>query len=165
MSKTRIPAVDGWFTTDDTAPQLIGARGIESGSYYWPTALAVSGNPAAPGEAREEALLSRRGRLWSWTTNHYPPPEPYVSPDPFVPYSVCAVELETEKMVVLGQLATGADADALELGMEMELVLGTLFEDGEHEHLVWQWAPLRRSEATAQRPDGSGARSRPIGSA
>ena len=75
-------------------------------------AIATSGNPAQPGEEREEALLSRRGRLWSWTTNHYAPPEPYVAPDPFVPYTVCAVELDAEQMVVLGGLATGADPDA-----------------------------------------------------
>ncbi|MGH8977200.1 MAG: Zn-ribbon domain-containing OB-fold protein [Acidimicrobiia bacterium] len=139
--KQRVPAAEGWFTLDEASPQLIGARGKESGSYYWPTAIATSGNPATPGEEREEALLSRRGRLWSWTTNHYAPPEPYVAPDPFVPYTVCAVELEAEQMVVLGQLATGADSELLEVGMEMELVLGTLFEDDEHEHVVWQWAP------------------------
>ena len=142
MSKTRVPAAEGWFTMDESAPQLTGARGAESGSYFWPTAIATSGNPAKPAETREPALLSRRGRLWSWTTNHYAPPEPYVAPDPFVPYTVCAVELESEQMVVLGQLATGAGAEQLEVGMEMELVLGPLYEDDEHEYVVWQWAPL-----------------------
>jgi uncharacterized OB-fold protein len=142
MAKTRVPAAEGWFTMDEAAPQLVGARGTDSGSYFWPTAIATSGNPNAPAEPREEALLSRRGRLWSWTTNHYAPPEPYVSPDPFVPYTVCAVELEAEQMVVLGGLATGADPSVLEVGMEMELVLGPLYEDDEHEYVVWQWAPL-----------------------
>ena len=139
--KERIAAAEGWFTLDEAAPQLIGARGKASGSYFWPTGIATSGNPATPGEEREPALLSRRGRLWSWTTNHYAPPEPYVAPDPFVPYTVCAVELETEQMVVLGQLATAADAEVLEVGMEMELVLGSLYTDDEHEYVVWQWAP------------------------
>jgi uncharacterized OB-fold protein len=141
VSKQRVPAVDNWFTMDEAEPQLMGARGVDTGSYFWPTALAVSANPSRPGEAREPALLSRRGRLWSWTTNHYAPPEPYVSPDPFVPYTVCAVELAEEKMVVLGQLATAADATQLEVGMDMELVLGPLYEDDEHEYVVWQWAP------------------------
>jgi uncharacterized protein len=58
-----------------------------------------------------------------------------------VPYTVCAVELDTERMVVLGQLATGADATQLEVGMPMELVLGPLYEDDDHEYVVWQWAP------------------------
>jgi uncharacterized OB-fold protein len=149
--KDRVPAAEGWFTMDEAAPQLVGARGKESGSYFWPTAIAVSGNPVAPGEAREPALLSRRGRLWSWTTNHYAPPEPYVAPDPFVPYTVCAVELEEEQMIVLGQLAMGAYPARLEVGMDMELVLGPLYEDAEHEYVVWQWAPVGASPTKGTR--------------
>jgi uncharacterized OB-fold protein len=53
------------------------------------------------------------------------------------------VELEEEHMVVLGQLATGAEPEQLEVGMEMELVLGPLYEDDDHEYVVWQWAPLQ----------------------
>ncbi len=141
MSRTRIPAVEGWFTTNEDAPALLGTRGVDSGSYFWPAAVAVSGNPVAAVEDREPVELSRIGRLWSWTTNHYAPPEPYVAPDPFVPYTVCAVELDEERMVVLGQLATGADPAHLEIGMTMELVLGPLYTDDEHEYVVWQWAP------------------------
>jgi uncharacterized OB-fold protein len=79
--------------------------------------------------------------VWSWTTNHYQPPPPYVAPDPFVPYTVVAVELHEEQMVVLGGLADGVDPDRLEVGMEVELVLGTLFGDEEHTYTVWRWAP------------------------
>jgi uncharacterized protein len=143
-NKTRVPAVEGWFTTGDdgNAPALIGARGATSGSYFFPTAVAVSGNPHAPGEERTPALLSRRGRVWSWTTNHYAPPEPYMSPDPFVPYTVVAVELADEQMVVLGTLADGVDASTLEIGAEVELELGRLYEDDEHEYTVWKWRPV-----------------------
>ena len=141
MSKTRVSAAPDWFTMDEAAPALLGARGTQSGSYFWPTALAVSGNPSVPGEEREPTTLSRHGTLWSWTTNHYAPPEPYVAPDPFVPYTVCAVELDKERMVVLGGLATGADPAQLAVGMPMELVLGPLYEDDDHEYVVWQWAP------------------------
>jgi uncharacterized OB-fold protein len=140
-AKTKVPAVDGWFTTGDR-PALLGARGAQSGSYFFPTAVAVSGNPHAPGEAREPVELSRRGRVWSWTTNHYAPPEPYVSPDPFVPYTVVAVELEREQMTVLGALADGVDPGTLEVGTEVELELGTLYEDDEHEYTVWKWRPV-----------------------
>ena len=54
--KTRVPAVDGWFTMDEAAPALIGGRGLDTGSFYWPTALAVSGNPSAPGEERAPGM-------------------------------------------------------------------------------------------------------------
>lgn len=146
MTTQRVAAIDGWFTTDEVAPALLGARGVESGSYFWPAALAVSANPNAPFEAREPVELSRTGRLWSWSTNHYQPPEPYVPNGPdgsFVPYTVCAVELEREQMVVLGPLATGADAALLAVGIEMELVLGPLFTEGDVEHVIYQWAPRR----------------------
>jgi uncharacterized protein len=150
MNKTRVSAAPDWFTMDETAPALLGAKGTKSGSYFWPTAVAVSGNPNVPGEERAPTQLSRQGTLWSWTTNHYAPPEPYVSPDPFVPYTVCAVELTEEKMVVLGGLATGADATQLAVGMTMELVLGPLYEDDEHEYVVWQWAPLGAAASGAR---------------
>jgi len=104
--------------------------------------VAVSRNPAAPAEELEEVALGRRGRVWSFTTNHYPPPAPYVAPDPFVPYTIVAVELPEEQMVVLGQLDESADPDVLTVGAEVELVLGTLYEDDEHEYAVWKWRPL-----------------------
>jgi len=145
MAKTRVPAVEGWFTFDpenEAEPHLIGSRGAESGSYFFPKALAVSGNPDAPLEERDEVQLGRRGKVWSYTTNHYQPPEPYVAPDPFVPYSVVAVELPEEQIVVLGQLAEGVDPASISVGTEVELVLGTLYEDDEHEYVVWKWKPV-----------------------
>jgi uncharacterized OB-fold protein len=141
MSKTRVPAIEGWFTSDGDTPALVGRRGTETGSYFFPPTLAFSRNPAAPAEELEEVELSRRGRVWSWTTNHYQPPAPYMSPDPFVPYTVVAVELPEEQMVVLGPLAPGADAGALAVGQEVELTLAPLYEDDEREYVVWSWRP------------------------
>jgi uncharacterized OB-fold protein len=141
MAKTRVPAIDGWFTTGDQ-PALLGSRGQETGSYFFPKGVAVSRNPAAPAEEREEVALGRRGRVWSFTTNHYPPPAPYVAPDPFVPYTIVAVELPEEQMVVLAQLDDGADPEALSVGAEVELVLGTLYEDDDQEYVVWKWRPV-----------------------
>jgi len=139
--KTQVPAVDGWFTLGD-APALLASRGVETGSYFFPKNLAFSRNPAAPTEDLTEVELSRRGRIWSWTTNHYQPPAPYMAADPFVPYTVVAVELVEEQMVVLGPLAPDADPSTLSVGTEVELTLGTLYEDDEHEYVVWQWKPV-----------------------
>ena len=36
-------------------------------------------NPECAGTAFDEVTLSRRGRVWSHTTNHYPPPAPFVA--------------------------------------------------------------------------------------
>ena len=141
-AKARVPAIENWFTMD-AEPHLLGLHDPGSGSYFFPKDVAVSSVPGRAGAPLEEVPLSRTGRLWSYTTNHYQPPDPYVSPDPFVPYTVAAVELAAERMVVLGQLAPGVDPTTLEIGMEMELVLDTLFEDEQAEHVVWKWRPLQ----------------------
>ena len=139
--KTRVAAVDGWFTLGDE-PALLGSRGAETGSYFFPKNLAFSRNPIAPTEDLTEVELSRRGKVWSWATNHYQPPAPYMSPDPFVPYTVVAVELIEEQMVVLGPLAPDADPSTLSVGTEVEITLGTLYEDDDHEYVIWQWKPV-----------------------
>ena len=139
--KTQVPAVDGWFTLGDS-PALLASRGVETGSYFFPKNLAFSRNPAAPAEELTEVELSRRGRVWSWTTNYYQPPAPYVAADPFVPYTVVAVELIDEQMVVLGPLAPECDPETLAVGTDVELTLGTLYEDDEHEYVVWHWKPV-----------------------
>lgn len=139
-ARNRVPVMDGWFTQGDE-PHLLGLHDPGSGSYFFPKDVAISRAPGHADAPLEEVALSRTGRLWSWTTNHYPPPAPYVSPDPFEPYTVVAVELPRERMVVLGQLAPGVDPATLELGREMELVIDTLSEDEENEYLVWKWKP------------------------
>ena len=141
MSKQRVPAIEGWFTLEE-APQLIGLRDAESGTCFFPKDVAVSRAPGFDHVELDEVRLSRTGKLWSYTTNNYKPPEPYVSPDPFEPYTVAAVELTAERMVVMGQLAAGVDPASLQVGMEMELVLGTLYEDDENEYVVWKWQPV-----------------------
>ena len=141
MPKPRIPAIENWFT-DEAEPHLLGLRDPGSGSYFFPKDVAISAAPGHAGAELEEVELSRTGTLWSWTTNHYQPPPPYVSPEPFEPYTVAAVELARERMVVLGQLAADVDPATLEAGLEMELVVETLFEDEEGEHVVWKWRPL-----------------------
>jgi uncharacterized OB-fold protein len=136
MTKPTQPAIEGWFTTDPE-PALLGSRCTTCGTYVFPHASIACPNPECDGAEFDEVPLSRRGRLWSWTTNHYAPPAPYVSPDPFVPYTVAAVELPDEKLVVLGQV-DGAP-DGLAVGTEMEVVVDTLFEDDDAVHQVWKW--------------------------
>lgn len=141
MHKTPTPAAPGWFTLDREAPQLLGTRCKRCGTVFFPRESTFCRSPRCDGTEFEEVPLSRRGRLWSFTNNCYPPPEPFVAKDPFEPYAIAAVELEEEKMVVLGQVVSDVSVADLEAGMEMELVLGTLYEDDEHEYLIWKWRP------------------------
>lgn len=136
------PALHGWFTMDPEKPQLLGSRCKKCGTYYFPKQSNYCKNPDCDSEEFESLPLSRTGKLWSFTNASYQPPEPFVSPEPFVPYAIAAVELEKEKMVVLGQVVAGIDVEELKAGMEMELVLETLFVDENSEKVTWKWKPL-----------------------
>ena len=137
--RARVPAVEGFFTMGDE-PQLIGGR-LETGGYCFPLHLGGS-DPRCPAGSVEEVLLSRRGRIWSFTNSAYPPPPPFIITEPYVPVVVAAVELEVERMVILGQVTPGWTVDDLEVGMEVELDLGVLYADEDTDHLTWQWRPL-----------------------
>jgi uncharacterized OB-fold protein len=139
-TKERVPAVEGWFTAGDD-PRLLGHRCASCGSFFFPKIAGECRNPGCDGTELEEVPLSNRGTVWSYTTNHYAPPPPFVASDPFEPYSLAAVELSDEKLVVLGQVDPAIDPATLRVGMEVELSVGTLYEDDEHEYLVWRWVP------------------------
>jgi len=141
-SKTRVPAIEGWFTTDEDKPHLLGSQCTDCKSYFFPKESLYCRNPSCTSREFEDVSLSRTGTVWSFTEHYYQPPPPYMSPDPFEPYTVAAVELAEEKMVVLGQVAAGVSHSELKAGMPVELVLETLYEDDDSEYLVWKWKPL-----------------------
>lgn len=141
-AKPRVAALEGWFTLDENEPRLLGSRCRGCGTVYFPKQTLFCRNPACDSTEFEEAPLSRRGRVWSCTNASYQPPEPFVAPDPFVPFTIAAVELEAERMVVLGQVVAGVDVADIKVGQEMELVLDTLYADAESEKLIWKWKPV-----------------------
>jgi len=141
-ARARVPAIAGWFRMDDSAPRLVGSRCRACSSVFFPREAAFCRNPDCAGSEFDEVELSRRGTLWSFTDNRYRPPAPYVSAEPFEPYAIAAVELADERMVVLGQVVSGVGADRLRAGMEMELVLETLYSDDANEYLIWKWKPV-----------------------
>ncbi|MFJ5830983.1 Zn-ribbon domain-containing OB-fold protein [Streptomyces sp. NPDC093089] len=155
MARTRRPVVDGWFT-DDTVPEaefrLLGTRCSACASVFFPREDGWCRNPGCPGGGElAEVPLSPRGRVWSYTDGRYRPPAPYVSdPEaPWEPYTLVAVELAAEAMVVLGQAAPGVSTADLTVGTEVEVVPGILNEDDRHVWTTWNWRPVaqeRREE-------------------
>ena len=141
-NKPQAPAVEGWYTMDFEQPHLLGSCCKDCGTYYFPKQSNYCKNPNCDSTEFEEVELSRTGKIWSYTNNCYQPPEPYMSADPFKPYAIAAVELDKEKMIVLGQVVTGVTVDDLKVGDEVEMVLETLFEDDESDKVVWKWKPL-----------------------
>ncbi|MFJ6373611.1 Zn-ribbon domain-containing OB-fold protein [Streptomyces virginiae] len=143
MARTRTPVVSGWFTED--APdgggfRLLGTRCSACTAVFFPREDAYCRNPQCPGGGElAEVPLSSRGRVWSYTDGRYRPPAPYVSDPavPWEPYTLVAVELEAERMVVLGQAAPGVGVADLAVGMEVEVVGGVLNEDPGATATVW----------------------------
>ena len=140
MAKTRVPVIDGLFREEsDGTARLLGGRCPTCGASFFPKQWSFCRNPSCNGTELADVELSTRGALWSFTDNRYAPPPPYPASEPFEPYGVAAVELATEQMIVLGQLAVGTDVGRLALGDEMELVVEPLYETDDEVRTVWKW--------------------------
>ncbi|MBK6288841.1 MAG: OB-fold domain-containing protein [Gammaproteobacteria bacterium] len=138
----KVAALEGWFTLDEKEPQLLGSRCRACNTCYFPKQTSYCRNPACDSSEFDEVPLSRRGRVWSCTNAAYKPPEPFVAAEPFEPFTIAAVELESERMVILGQVVRGVEVTDLKVGQEMELVLDTLYTDAESEKMIWKWKPV-----------------------
>ncbi|MGW0533669.1 Zn-ribbon domain-containing OB-fold protein [Streptomyces sp. NPDC003032] len=147
MSRTRTPVVADWFAGEGESFRLLGTRCSACTCVFFPREDRFCRNPGCAGGELIEVPLSRRGRVWSYTDGRYRPPAPYVSdPElPWQPYTLIAVELAAERMVVLGQAAPGVSVTDLEVGMEVEAVPGVLNEDGGTTWTTWHWRPLEVS--------------------
>lgn len=135
---SNLPALEGWYTLDRNTPHLLGTRCKACGTYYFPKLKTYCRNPACQSDAFEEVQLSRTGKLWSYTNTCYQPPEPFVAPQPFAPFAIAAVELQKEKMIVLGAVVNGIAVSELRAGMMLELVLEPL-ADGKQ---IYKWKPV-----------------------
>ena len=137
----QVPAIEGWFTTGPE-PQLLGTQCSGCKTYFFPKESTYCRNPGCQSTQFEEVGLSRIGTIWSYTEHYYKPPAPYIADDPFEPYTITAVELANEKLVVLGQMAAGVRHSDLKAGMQVELVIERIYDQGDVEHTVWKWKPL-----------------------
>jgi uncharacterized protein len=129
----QVPVAEGIFTGPSDVPRLIGSRCGECGIVTFP---AQDSCPRCASADMNEEELPRRGRLWAWTTQHFPPPPPYAGPTgaDFVPFGVGYVELEG--VVKVETRLTESDPDALQQGMEMELVLVPFRTDDDGNEVV-----------------------------
>ncbi len=144
--KTRVPAIDSWLSIDPKRPRLLGTKCTSCGCVFFPRETVRCQNPECGGREFEEHELSPHGKVWSYTNAGYQPPAPYKPrSEPFKPFALAAVELEAEKIVVLGQVVEDVDVSQLSVGMDMELVLDTLDEDEESEIVTWKWKPAERT--------------------
>lgn len=132
---TQVPVTQGVFTWPSDDPALIGTRCTNCGNHTFP---AQSGCPKCTGSDMEQVELSRRGTLWTWTVQGFPPKAPPYAgdadPKTFEPFGVGYVELPGQ--VKVEARLTEADPAKLSIGMEMELTLVPLGTDADGNEVV-----------------------------
>ena len=142
QTKTQLPAKEGWIDMNFDHPHLLGSQCKHCRSYCFPKETMFCKNPSCESTEFEVVPLSRRGKIWSYTNSAYQPPPPYVAAEPFVPFALAAVELQKDKMTIIGQLAKGVTVQEVKVGMEVELILEPLFEDEKNQYIIWKWKPV-----------------------
>ena len=144
-----MPAVDGWMTLEEP-PALLGRKCPVCGTYMFPPTGNWCPNPACDCDDLETVPLSRTGTIWSYTDAQYQPPAPYVAPaGPYEPFAIAAVELAAERIVVLGQVASGYGIGDLRVGAPVEMVVEPLGDEADKggaddsgpQRMVWRWRP------------------------
>ena len=139
----QIPVLEGSFVTEPE-PALVGSRCRTCETVAFPASFTCP-EPRCTEKDVVPSVLTRTGRLASWTTVHFPPPPPFVAADPFVPITVVEVDFASEGIQVVGPLAGSPDA-ALRMGMPMETVVEPYYADASGEVIGWKFRPME-SEA------------------
>jgi uncharacterized OB-fold protein len=111
-----------------------------------------SGCPKCSGDSTESVELARRGTLWTWTVQGFPPKAPPYAgdadPKTFQAFGVGYVELP-EQVKVEARL-TVADPEKLRIGMAMELVIVPLCTDDKGDEVVtFAFAPVDETESAS----------------
>jgi uncharacterized protein len=138
---SQVPLAADVFTWPSDEPRLIGSRCTACGAVAFPRQASCS---RCTGEAMEDTLLDRRGTLWTWTIQGFPPPvPPYVGPvgDRFEPFGVGYVELPGQ--VKVETRLTESDPAKLRIGMAMELVIVPITtDDAGNEVVTFAFRPV-----------------------
>ena len=139
--KNQIPGAEGIFTWPSDEPHLIGGRCKSCGTYYFPKYYVVH-KPGCKEREIEEIPLSRKGKLDTYTVQYYPPPPPFITTVPFVPYAIGWVALP-EGIAVAG-IITDCKIEDIKQHMNLELVIEKAWEEEDGtEVLTWKWRPAQ----------------------
>jgi uncharacterized OB-fold protein len=133
----------------DGVPHLAGSRCASCEAVTFP---AQSSCPRCAGQDVEPHRLARRGTLWTFTIQNFPPKTPYLGAEgPFQPYGVGYVELAGE-VIVEARLVTD-DMSKLRIGLPMELVLEPFHRSADGEAvLTFAFAPVEAARAAGGGP-------------
>ena len=110
--------IDPDLWTDGEAPQLMGGQ-KKNGEIIFPIPFGHAAKEVEP------YPLSRKGKLWSWTSQGFRPKSPYEGagegPHDFKPFLLGYVEIPGE--VIVESYIVGTELENLHLGMELEFTI------------------------------------------
>lgn len=142
-AKKQVPLMEGLFVFPSKEAKLIASKCKKCGFVSFPATFRCP-DSACMGDKMEQIHLTPRGKLWSYTVDYYPLPPPFKPPKGgFKPFGIGEVEFP-EGVRVAGVI-TGCDAEKdLKIGMNMETVLESLYDDdGGNEVIGWKFRPAK----------------------
>ena len=89
----RIPNLVDWSTGE---VRLISSKCNTCGTYFFPKEH-YQHRPGCSREGVEDVLLPNKGKLASYTIQHYPCPPPFKTEQKITPYGIGLIEFEYEK--------------------------------------------------------------------
>lgn len=130
-------------STDPGTAELIGGRCRGCGAWSFP---ALPGCQRCSGTDIASEPLGRSGTLWTWTQQLFMPPSPPFddgrnNPAEFEPFFLGYVEIPG-KVRVMSRLKV-ATAEALRIGMPLELTLVQEARSGGRTVVNWAFCPAR----------------------
>ena len=141
FSTKGVAALPDLFTWTDQGVRLLSAKCSTCNTYFFPQ-YHEQHRPGCSREQVKPALLSKVGKLASYTVQFYMPPLPFKTAKDITPYVIGLVEFP-EGIQVSGIVTNYRDED-LKLGREMETTTYALYKNDEGQDVVtWAFQPSR----------------------
>ena len=138
--QTSIPFVEGHFTWPSDEPRLLGSQCSRCSTSVFPRTFTCP-NPSCDGGDVADVEFERTGTLASYTVVHYPPPPPFVAPDPFEPFAIAEVEF-ANGVQVIGPVPQHHGLQ-FELGQVMETIVDKYYIDHDGNSVIgWKFQPI-----------------------
>lgn len=127
----RIPVKEGTFLENPEGGVLIANKCKSCGQVFFPKAVFCL---TCLGEEMEEVKLDRKGKLYTYTIGHLP--SMHFEP----PYAIGYVDMP-EGVRVFAPLVMMEDKP-FKIDMDMEVVIGTLWQEGDNEIIGYRFKPV-----------------------
>jgi len=137
----KVPALPDLFAWSEDGVHLMSARCGSCGTFFFPR-YHEQHRPGCSRQEIEKVLLSKEGKLASYTIQYYMPPPPFKTDKDITPYIIGLVEFP-EGIQIAG-VVIGCPFNQLKMGMAMETTTFTLYQDeGGQDIVTWAFQPAQ----------------------